>query len=180
MIKLERFTKSDIDRLISWIPDDRFLLQWAGPKYSFPLDAQQLHTTLTSSNTRQPEHLAFKAVDTDSTKVIGHIELMNIDHTVKSAHIGRVLIGPAKDRGKGRGIQMLKQLIDFAFEDLGLIALTLSVFDFNSSAIQCYKKLGFEQIEFKKNARKYRNENWNLIVMKLEKQHETGISSVDK
>ena len=32
MIRLEPFTKSDISRLIGWVPDGDFLLQWAVPR----------------------------------------------------------------------------------------------------------------------------------------------------
>ena len=167
MIKLERFTNNDFDRLISWVHDDRFLLQWAGPKYVFPLNDRQLQETMSSSNGNYPKHVIFKAVDSHSEEVCGHVELMNIDHIKKSAHVGRVLIGSSENRGKGKGAAMLKQLIDFAFHNLGLTTLTLSVFDFNLSAIRCYKNLGFKQVAFKRNATKYGNEHWNLIIMKL-------------
>jgi RimJ/RimL family protein N-acetyltransferase len=167
MIKLEPFTKSDFDRLISWIPDDRFLLQWAGPHYEYPLDHQQLQQTLASSSGDQPKHIIFKAFDSDSKDVFGHIELMSIDYSEKSTHIGRVLIGSSEDRGKGKGTELLEQTVDFAFSKLGLTEFILSVFDLNLSAIQCYKNLGFEQIEYRKKSRKYKDEYWDLIVMKL-------------
>ena len=41
MIKLKVFTTEDISKLISWIPNKEFCLQWAGPQYSFPLDESQ-------------------------------------------------------------------------------------------------------------------------------------------
>lgn len=167
MIKLEKFDRNDFERLISWISNDRFLLQWGGPQYTFPLDVKQLEDTLSMAYGKQPKHIVFKAIDDDTNDVVGHVELMRIDYSKKTSHIGRVLIGESEVRRKGKGSLMLKQLIRFAFDDMGFDSLTLAVFDFNESAIQCYKKLGFKQIEFRKNARNYREEYWNLIIMKL-------------
>lgn len=169
MIKLEKFDRNDFSRLISWIPNDRFLLQWGGPRYTFPLDVKQLEDTLSMTYGKQPGHIVFKAIDGDTDNVVGHIELMKIDYSEKTAFIGRVLIGEPESRGKGKGFLMLKQLINFAFTDMNFDSLTLSVFDFNEAAVQCYKKLGFKQVEFLKNARKYRDEYWNLIRMRLYK-----------
>jgi len=35
-IRLQAFEEGDFDRLIAEVPDGRFLLQWAGPKYTYP------------------------------------------------------------------------------------------------------------------------------------------------
>jgi hypothetical protein len=44
MVKLEPFSREDIADLLGWLEgtDARFLYQFAGPKYSFPLSADQL------------------------------------------------------------------------------------------------------------------------------------------
>ena len=46
MLELKPFTEDDCERLIGWIPDARFLMLWAGPDYSWPLDRKQLLATL--------------------------------------------------------------------------------------------------------------------------------------
>lgn len=38
-IRLQAFEEGDFDQLIAEVPDTRFLLQWAGPKYSYHLNA---------------------------------------------------------------------------------------------------------------------------------------------
>lgn len=34
LIKLEKFSKNEIPKLLSWIPNKEFLLQWGGSSYS--------------------------------------------------------------------------------------------------------------------------------------------------
>lgn len=41
-IKLKRFSYEEIPQLISWIPNKEFLLQWAGPSYTFEVLEKQL------------------------------------------------------------------------------------------------------------------------------------------
>ena len=169
MLELRTFEKADSDRLISWIPDARFLLRFAGPEYSFPLDKAQLEETIRKTREDNPKHYMFKVVHVLSDEVIGHIEIMRVNYEKRTAHLGRVLIGNPDDRGKGYGIEMVSLALHFAFNSIGLNELTLGVFDFNTPAIACYKGLGFKEYEFKENARPFEDEYWNLILMKLNK-----------
>ena len=168
MIRLETFSENDFSQLIWAIPDSRFLLQWAGPKYTYPLDDAQLNDTLAKTNGEQPSYKVFKATQTDGSEVIGHIQLMDIDYNNSSCMLGRVLIFPEyRDRGSGK--EMVKLVVEYAFKELCLHEITLSVFDFNQSAIATYQGTGFVEYQFKKGARKFQNEKWNLIKMKLHK-----------
>jgi RimJ/RimL family protein N-acetyltransferase len=168
-IELRSFQEDDIPRLIGWVPDARFLLQWAGPFYQYPLDRAQLLATLERTKGEQRLHYMFAAVDPALSRVVGHIELMSIDYEKRIAMLGRVLIGEADGRGKGLGKAMTAQVLDYGFNQLGLREIQLGVFDFNRAAIRCYEKLGFSQYEFRKDARQFEGEFWSLIMMKLSK-----------
>ena len=37
-VRLEPFSEADFERLIAWSPTPEFLLQWAGPLFTFPLN----------------------------------------------------------------------------------------------------------------------------------------------
>ena len=170
MIKLRKFEGADISRLIGWIPDARFLLQWAGPQYKYPLDAAQLLATIEKTRGERPSHYMFTAFHQMEGTVIGHIELMSVDYEKKIAVLGRVLIGQTESRGKGWGTAIVAEALNYGFNTLGLTEIKLVVFDFNQPAITCYKKLGFAEYEFRENARQFENERWNLMQMKLNKQ----------
>ncbi len=139
MIVLKKFTTTDIPELLDWIKDTdaMFLMQFAGPKYRYPLDKEQLLETL-HDNT----FLVFKAIEQETNKMVGHCQLMRIDLDSKTASIGRVLIKPEK-RGFGYGSEMLEQLVKYSKKNLKLKHLNLQVFDFNKSAYKCYLKYGF-------------------------------------
>lgn len=66
VIELQKFTEEDCRRLIEWIPDAHFLLQWAGPNYSWPLNVEQIQKTLMGANAEEPTHYILQAVATRS------------------------------------------------------------------------------------------------------------------
>ena len=77
-------------------------------------------------------------------KPLGVIGLMNISEANASADL-KVIIGDEKDRDKGLGTEAIRVLLRYAFEDLGLERVGLSVFEFNKPAISAYEKLGFTE-----------------------------------
>ncbi len=162
MITLEKFESKDIQRLIDWVPNADFLLQWSGPKYTFPLDATQLNATLEMTRVDRPAHYMFKAIQEGTT--IGHIELMAVNHVEKSAILGRILIGSKQHRGQGWGKMMIEHALHFAFDDLMLKKIDLGVFAFNKSAIQCYQEIGFKKY---KSIPSPDNPEWTLHRMNL-------------
>jgi RimJ/RimL family protein N-acetyltransferase len=166
-IKLRAFEAADIPRLIGWIPDARFLQQWAGPQYKHPLTEQQLEAAIKIGKRDKPPHLMFAALRRKEDDVIGHIELLAMDYEKKTAGLGRVLIGLAEHRRQGYGAAMIAEALDRGFDVLGMKEIWLTVFDFNRAAIACYQKLGFAPSEFRANARTFEKEKWNQVLMKL-------------
>jgi len=163
LIKLKDINEKDFQQIINSIPNARFLLQWAGTEYTYPLDNTQLKKSL-----EKPTIKMFKAIKSNTFESIGHIQLLKIDYDNLSCVLGRVLIF-SEFRNNGLSKELVNCAINYAFIKLGLNEITLNVFDFNKSAISTYKKVGFVEYEFIENARQFQNENWNLIKMKLYK-----------
>lgn len=170
MLELERLEKSDFDRLIRWIPDERFLIQWAGPLFRWPLDKHQLEAYFDDTQGQKPKRYVFKVVNTDDGRVIGHVELGQVNHAESVGVLSRVLIGELKDRGDGLGRQMIRLAVEYGFDVIGLNRIKLGVFDFNKAAISCYEKMGFQAIEIKEKTIQCGDEYWNVIVMELRKE----------
>jgi RimJ/RimL family protein N-acetyltransferase len=73
---------------------------------------------------------------------VGVVSLMNVSETNLSAELS-VIVGRPNDRSHGYGAEAIAMIVRYAFEDLGLNRVGLSVFDFNSAAISTYERLGF-------------------------------------
>lgn len=172
MIQLKYFEKKDYKQLIAWIESPKFLLQWGGPGFHYPLDEAQLDRYMGKANKEGAETLIYKVLD--SNTIIGHISLGKIDLNNRSARIGKVLVGNQNTRGKGVGQQMILSILEIAFEQMGLHRVSLGVFDFNAPAIRCYEKAGFTKEGLLLDARKYGDEYWSLWEMSmLEEEWET-------
>ena len=75
---------------------------------------------------------------------IGVISLVKINESDASAELS-VIVGDERDRNEGLGTEAIRVILGYAFEDLGLERVGLSVFEFNEPAILAYEKLGFER-----------------------------------
>ena len=75
---------------------------------------------------------------------IGVIGLMNISKAHASADLS-VIIGDEEERDKGLGTEAIRVILSYAFEDLGLERVNLSVFEYNEPAISSYEKIGFKK-----------------------------------
>jgi RimJ/RimL family protein N-acetyltransferase len=161
MILLERFNQKDIGELLGWLKDTdaEFLMQFAGPRYKFPLDEGQLMGTLADKN-----GMAFRVTESGTGTALGHCQLLRIDPVNGTATIGRVLIRP-EQRGHGHGHATVEQLLGFAKNALGLKRVDLRVFDFNRSACHCCEKLGFVEVRKEAVAFPQINKTWNSISM---------------
>ena len=165
LVKLAYFSPDDFQQLIDWIPNAAFALQWGGPTFTYPITVEQLENYLEGANVPNASTYIFKVIDDVTNEVIGHVSLGNVDRKNDSARVGKVLVGSANSRGKGYGTQLMQAVLTFAFEQLKLHKVTLGVFDFNTSAIKCYEKVGFQREGFLRDARKNGDEYWNLIEM---------------
>ena len=171
LIKLQTFDESDFNQLIAAVADARFFLQWTGSKYIYPLDFSQLKNTLEKTTGEKPSFKVLKAIRSNTSETVGHIQLMDIDYNTASCVLGRVLIF-LDHRGNGLGKAMVRLAVKDTFENVGLHEITLNVFDFNESAIAAYKSVGFIAYQIKKGVLKFQNEAWNVIKMKLNNDQE--------
>jgi RimJ/RimL family protein N-acetyltransferase len=167
MIELIPFEESHFDLLIEWSPTSEFLLQWAGPGLTYPLDYGQLKRLLVSGQSSPPGSYQFTARQLSDGALIGHGELGLVDRRNRNAKLMRILVGPLAARGRGLGESIVRELVRFGFTELGLHRLDLNVFDFNHTAIQCYRRVGFQLEGTLRESRRNGDEYWNTCVMSL-------------
>lgn len=167
-IELVPFGRQDFDRLIAWIPDEAFLVRWAGTsQFRFPLDSSQLDAYLRPALAEVPTRRIYKAIDRSAGTVVGHIELNNIDVGNRSARVERVLVGLPALRRKGIGTQIVRRVLRIGFNELGLHRIELLVFACNRPAIACYEKVGFVPEGVLRQARWHDGQFWDLALYSL-------------
>lgn len=161
MIQLLPFTIEDSWELISKIKDKRILLQFAGPAYHFPLTKEQLEIDLENEN-----RFMFRVFDETEQKAIGHAQIFLKENTFL---LGRILIWDENNRGKGYGKKIVQNLLQYGFSQFDRETAELNVYDWNTGAIECYKKVGFEIDPDVLSEVSIDNELWLSINMKINK-----------
>ena len=171
-VSLRSFTRDDFARLIGWVDGagPEFLVQWAGTKFTFPLDDAQLEAHLAEAEGPEATRFSFAAVDDDTGVVVGHVELGRLDRENRSATVSRLLVGDPSARGKGTGAQMVGVLLDKAFRELDLHRVDLYVLDLNLAAIRLYEGLGFKTEGHFVEARRAGGKYWNVYYMAMLKE----------
>ena len=86
--------------------------------------------------------LLWLIVDKHSNISFGHVGLYKIDHRIRSAEFA-ILIGDRDKCGRGLGKKVSLAIIKFAFLQLNLNRLSLTVLDTNERAVRLYESLGF-------------------------------------
>lgn len=159
MIELLPFDIDHAPELISKIKDKKMLLQFAGPAYHFPLTKEQLVQDLSNEN-----RTLFRVVETESGATIGHAQILLKEKTFL---LGRILIWDENNRGKGYGKKLVGQLADYGFMHFDKDTAELNVYDWNTGAIECYKKVGFELDPTVMSEVHFEGEKWLSINMKM-------------
>lgn len=102
----------------------------------------------------------------EPARLVGMVDL-NIDHWPhRDAWLG-IGIGARADWGQGYGTDALRLILRYAFDELNLRRVTLSVFEYNERALHTYRKLGFVE-EGRQRQRLLRfGKRWDMVVMGL-------------
>ena len=182
MIRLEKFEKADFNQLINWINSEALLKNWAGDLFRFPLTEESLDWYIEDTN--EPgvsDAFVYKAVDTISGEVVGHISLGGMSYKNSSGRISRVFVDSVNHSGKGICQQMIKAVLKIGFEELNLHRVSLGVYDDNPQAINCYQKSGFKTEGISRDIMWY-NEKWRSMIEMgmLESEWRAMVDSVDK
>jgi len=118
----------------SWINDAEQCLRWAGPKLTFPFQAQTLPSSL------ETEVCDSYALVDAAGELVGFGQIFRREP--ETGHLGRIIVDP-KRRQQGVGQQLCKELINAGVRRHAFRSMTLWVFVDNPPAIHLYASLGF-------------------------------------
>lgn len=162
-VELRRHDRANYPLYARWYADEEiwYLTSWAAEPLG-QADVERLFEDREKSSTDD----SFAIHREGEEEPIGVIGLTNIKQTNGSADLS-VIVGDEKDRDKGLGTEAIRVLLRYAFEDLGLERVNLSVFDFNEPAIRAYEKLGFKRERRMRQAIRRNGEYHEAIFMRI-------------
>ena len=167
MIRLEHFSQSDFQQLIDWIDTEELLVKWCGSLFSFPLTIKNMEWYIKNTNVpNKSDAFVYKAIDTGTGEVVGHISLGGLSWKNRSSRISRVLVGNNLQH-RGFCQQMTKAILKIGFEELGLHRICLGVYENNKAAINCYLKSGFNIEGVSRDILWFNNEFLSMVEMAI-------------
>ena len=138
-MQLRPFNPDDAETILGWCKDKYSFRLWSADRYKdFPAKPEEMMRQYEGQNLHP-----LTAISDDI--IIGHILLRYSSEDKTVIRFGFVIVDDSK-RGKGYGKQMLRLAIDYALLELRAKCITLGVFCDNSSAVECYKSVGFRII----------------------------------
>ena len=114
------------------------LRHWHEPPQS--LAEREAEFDAAASAEKDPTSLSF-IVEAEG-RPIGDINLFHIDQRNRQASVGISLWRP-QDRGQGYGSDAMRAVLRWAFDQMNLHRIELSVAPYNDAAVAVYRKLGF-------------------------------------
>jgi RimJ/RimL family protein N-acetyltransferase len=97
-------------------------------------------------------------------RLIGGIGLDGIDWSHGNSYVG-IGIGDREDWGKGYGTDAMCILLRYAFTELNLHRVSLTVFEYNPRGIRSYQKAGFVEEGRTRGQLHREGRRWDIIYM---------------
>ena len=97
-------------------------------------------------------------------KLIGELGLDVVDWPGRDAFVG-LGIGETEYWSKGYGTDVMNVLLRFAFTEINLRRVTLTVFEYNPRAIRSYEKVGFSHEGRLRKVLNKEGRRWDILFM---------------
>lgn len=135
---LAAIADEDLAVIVKWWSDPEF----ARPASDDPVVPQRVDELKKwfMSDDRWKISFAIRLTDPDTLIGFLKVSVVSWPHRIGDVSLG---IGDADHRGNGYGAEALRLGVDWAFRELNLHRLQLSVFSYNERAISLYRRLGF-------------------------------------
>lgn len=139
-VKLVRIKEEDIPTITAWHEDQEFLRNLDALP-AFPKQSSSFKEWVDSKNDKEYV-LGIKEIETN--QLVGYISFDGILWPHRTTWVA-LAIGGKENRSRGLGTEAMQLGLQFAFHELNLYRVQLSVFDYNKRAMALYEKLGFKQ-----------------------------------
>ena len=139
-VRLTALRADDAPTLARWYEDGEFARLFdARPAYP---KTDHAITKWLDATERDPNAFALAIRLLYSDDMIGYVEISDIQWTHRCGWL-TIGIGNPTHRNKGFGTEAIRLTLRFAFHELNLHRLQLTVFSYNEAALHLYERLGF-------------------------------------
>lgn len=141
LVRLRAREPDDLERAYGWI-NDREVTRHLTVRY--PLSRADEERWIRETPTNTFANGVGLAIETREGLHIGNIDLREMRHEDRKTELG-IMIGDKEYWSKGYGTDAVLTLLRFAFDEMNLNRVWLTVHDSNERAITCYRKCGFQE-----------------------------------
>ena len=154
----------DFEIIKNWIDDERTHAMWCANLFEYPLNRENFARVLEDAAKKYGD---VPYIAMEDGREVGFF-CYHTNQNTKEGMLKFVIVNP-ECRGKGIANEMLKSVVEYAFENTGAELVQLNVFPENIRAKKCYEKAGFVERNITENAFAYKDEFWgrcNMIIRK--------------
>ena len=112
----------------------------------------------------------------DDDVLLGDIDLYVYNWPARDAFVG-LGIGEREFWGKGYGTDLMRTILRYAFDEVNLNRVTLTVFEYNPRAIRAYEKAGFRHEGRIRQALNKEGKRWDMLFMGILREEWMSFSS---
>ena len=141
-VRLVPLSAADTATVARWQHDASYL-RLLDANAAYPKSESQVGEWIREGQ-RGREHFLFGIRVLLSDDLIGFVELGDVLWTHRNSWL-TIAIGEPEYRSRGYGSEAIDLVLDFAFRELNLHRIQLTVFSYNQAAIHVYEKLGFQR-----------------------------------
>lgn len=109
------------------------------------------------------KHFCFSIRSLTDDRLLGETDL-EVSWMMRNAFVG-IGIYDRADWGKGYGTEAMKLILRYAFAELNLQRVTLTVFEYNPRAIRSYEKAGFRHEGRRRGGLLKDGKRWDILYM---------------
>jgi [ribosomal protein S5]-alanine N-acetyltransferase len=163
LVNLRAREMSDLERNHRWM-NDREVTRYLSMRYPISLMAEEVWMREGAAQPMAFGTGVFFAIDTKDGTQIGNINFHETSAEQRKARLG-VVIGEKAHWSKGYGTDAMRTFLRFAFDEMNLHRVDLTVDADNGRAIACYRKCGFVEEVRMRQARFVRGAFCDQFVM---------------
>lgn len=158
-VRLRGMRTADLDTLVDW---------WLDPGQMVPQSGRAVPNSEPGARDMMQKWFANDGtsvglvIDNHDGVLVGSIGLTEVDHAHRSATLAITIGEPFW--GQGYGTDAVRTLTNFAFAELGLHRVELTVWAFNPRGVAAYTRAGFVE-EGRKRAFGFHGGEWHDLIL---------------